>query len=115
VLMGVFYALTTWTGVHYLIASLLAWAVSLAVSFALQRRWTFGRTGPGAARQLVLYLALLAANIAINQLLLWLLVEWAHLDARLAQLGLLALISTWNFVIMRQVIFRPPTPLRSRP
>ena len=111
VFMATFFALTEWADIYYLYASLVAWLVAFCVSFLMQQRWTFGREGPRARRQLYLYGALFLANMAINEVLLYLLVDRLHVPQQLAQLGLLVMISTWNFFIMRYVIFRPaPEP-----
>ena len=111
VFMATFYALTEWARVFYLYASLAAWLVAFGVSFLMQQRWTFRREGPRARRQFYLYGALFLANMAINEVLLYLLVDRLHVPQQLAQLGLLVMISTWNFFIMRYVIFRPaPEP-----
>ena len=107
VYMATFYSLTEWAHVWYLHSSLIAWLVAFCVSFLMQQRWTFGREGPRARRQLYLYGALFLANMAINEVLLYLLVDRLHVPRQLAQLGLLVMISTWNFFIMRYFIFRP--------
>ena len=106
VFMASFYALTEWAHVFYLYSSLASWLVAFCVSFLMQQRWTFRREGPRAHRQLVLYGALFLANMGINEILLYLLVDRLDVPRQLAQLGLLVMISTWNFFIMRYVIFR---------
>lgn len=107
VFMATFYTLTEWAHVFYRYSSLIAWLVAFCVSFLMQQRWTFGREAPRSRRQLVLYGALFLANMGLNDTLLYLLVERLHVPPQIAQLGLLVMISTWNFFIMRFFIFRP--------
>lgn len=106
--LATFYALITWTRVHYLAASLAAWVSAFCISFVLQRRWTFGRSGPGAGRQLIAYVALWLTNMGLNEVALFLLVDKAHAPKFAAQFALLVMISVWNFFIMRYLIFRAP-------
>ena len=108
VYMATFYSLTEWAHVWYLHSSLIAWLVAFCVSFLMQQRWTFRDTGPRAHRQLVLYGGLFLINMGLNEVLLYLLVDHAHVQRQIAQLGLLMMISIWNFFIMRHWIFRPP-------
>jgi putative flippase GtrA len=107
VFMAVFYGLTEWAHVFYLYSSLAAWLVAFCVSFLMQQRWTFGGEAPPARRQLYLYGALFLANMALNEVLLYLLVDRLQVPRQLAQLSLLVMISIWNFFIMRFFIFRP--------
>jgi putative flippase GtrA len=62
-------------GLHYLPANALAWAISLAVGFMLNRTWTFGhRPAARWQRQLGLYLAGSVAQLGISSLGLELLI-----------------------------------------
>ena len=117
VYMATFYSLTEWAGVFYLHSSLAAWLIAFCVSFLMQQRWTFRGEGPRARRQLALYGGLFLFNMGLNEVLLYLLVDRAHVPRQIAQLGLLMMISTWNFFIMRHFIFcasqqvaEPPPP-----
>lgn len=107
-LFATLYVLTDLLGLWYVASAALAWVISMAVSFALQRGWTFRHRGrEGARAQLVAFLALGLFNAAANAGLMYLLVDRAHLNYLAAQLLLAVVIAVWNFVIMRYAIFTP--------
>ena len=109
--MAVLYLLTDVLGVWYVLSALAAYAASFAVSFGLQRNWTFGHRGAdGAWPHLVGYLALFGFNMGLNAGLLYLLVDRAGLPHMLAQLILVVVIAIWNFAAMRYLVFRPASP-----
>lgn len=106
-LMAIFYVLTELAGLWYVAAAVIAWILSLLVSFTLQRTWTFRVSGrEGAGGHLAAFVVLGLANTAINAGLLFALVEWAGAPELVAQAGLVLLIAAWNYVIMRRLIFR---------
>ncbi|MFN9849003.1 MAG: GtrA family protein [Alphaproteobacteria bacterium] len=107
-LFGTLFALTEYAGLWYVHSVLIASVVSFFVSFGLQKLWTFraqstGATGP----QLLAFVALFLANSAINAGLLYAMVEFLHAPYLAAEVLIAILISIWNFIIMRYVIFRP--------
>lgn len=105
-LFATLYVLTDLLKLWYVASAAVAWILSMAVSFALQRGWTFRSRGrDGARTQLVAFIALGLFNAAANAGLMYLLVDRAHLNYLAAQLLLAVLIAVWNFVIMRYAIF----------
>lgn len=107
-LFATLYVLTDVLGLWYVASAALAWLVSMLVSFALQRAWTFRTQGRArATRQLTQFMTLGVMNAAINAGLMYALVDRLGVHYLLAQFGLAFLIAAWNFVIMRYAIFTP--------
>ncbi len=105
---GLLYLLTDRGGVWYLWSSTIAFLAGTAVSFSLQRGWTFGdRTSHRLGRQAVSYLALALVNLAVNGGLMYLAVELLRLHYVVAQLAVAALIAGETFLLYRIWIFRP--------
>lgn len=105
-LFATLYLLTDLLRLWYVASAGIAWIISMAVSFALQRNWTFRSRGrEGARAQLVAFIALGLFNAAANAGLMYLLVDRAGLNYLAAQLLLAVLIAVWNFAIMRFAIF----------
>lgn len=99
-------------GVALVPAALLAAAGGLAVSFTLNRRWTFpgseGRTRARVVRYLVVWLGCLAVALVA----LVLLVEVAHLPSLLAQVLILAVLGPLSYLVQRGWTFRPASAFR---
>lgn len=102
--MGTYAAVTT-SGVSYVLAALVAFAVSASIGFLLHHFWTFRvESRPqrqGFARWLALQLSVLGINIG----LLAVLVEALGLDRLVAQAVLLPMIPLATFVLSRRWVF----------
>lgn len=107
-LFAAIYVLTDLLGLWYVASAALAWVISMAVSFALQRGWTFRQRGrEGARGQIVSFIALGLFNAGANAGLMYLLVDRAHVNYLAAQFLLAVVIAAWNFLVMRYAIFAP--------
>ena len=98
--------LSAGVGLRPVTAATVGWVVGVAISFVLNRSWTFGHTGPRGST-FVRYGFLYAAAYALNILLLVLLVDRAGLPHELVQ-GVLIVISGLSlFLAQRFWVFRP--------
>jgi putative flippase GtrA len=82
--LGVIYAAKFWGGFGDVAANVLGYGVGLALSFVLNRTWTFGHTGSRAAalgRFLVVVFVAYAANLGTVLLT----IEVLHVDGYWAQ------------------------------
>jgi putative flippase GtrA len=100
------YAAVIGVGGGFVLAALIAFALSATLGFFLHHRFTFRVDGPtanGMARWLLLQGTVVGVNIA----LLALLVHRADLNRIVAQIILLPVIPLLTFVASRQLVFRP--------
>lgn len=101
------YVLVSVLGVWYVTAALLAFFVAFAVSFTMQKTFTFKSVG-WSWKQLIGYLLVQSTNLAVNLSLLYLLVQYAHVWYLLAQVFITAGIAIYSFFIFNFVIFPAP-------
>lgn len=101
------YVFTEWFSLWYLYSATVAYAISIAISFALQKFWTFKNGTSTATRaQFVRFLFLNIINIGLNACGVYLLTElglWYIASEFLVAL----LIALSSFGIMRRFIFTP--------
>jgi dolichol-phosphate mannosyltransferase len=103
----VLYAFTAWLGVWYLLSSVIAFIVSSAANFFLQKFWTFGDTDKdGALNQASMFLLVVCLNFALNALLMYLLVDGLRLWYMFSQFFVTATLAVMNYLIYRHIIFR---------
>lgn len=88
--------------VHYLVAHLLAILVAMVVSFFLNCLWTF-RTPP-TWRKFALWPLTNATNYVLTTVGVVLLVEWLHVDQRVAPLLAAAAAIPVTFLLSRRVL-----------
>ena len=105
----VLYTLTEFLHIWYLTSSIFALLMGFAISFILQKFWTFQNAGFERVHiQLPLHIALSLANIAINTVLLYGFVQYLHVWYLLAQFINAVLLACMNFFIYHHFIFPNP-------
>lgn len=91
-------------GFDYALSMVTVYSVLFLVTFVVTRKWTF-RSKSGARRQLVLYFALFLFNVFVGNYLLMRALVSAGVPAETAPFIKTALITSWNFVIYKFVIY----------
>ena len=100
------YVLTEFMHVWYLLSSILALIVGFALSFILQKFWTFRNMPLNRVQvQLPLHILLSLFNLVLNTIFLYALVEWAHTWYILAQLISGAALACMNYFVYKWYIF----------
>lgn len=101
------FLLVQYGGVYYLYASILAFVMSIAVSFTLQKFWTF-RDGPlyDMHRQFARYLIVIFFGLLLNTALIYFFVEVTDIWYVLAQMLTTAVIAVINYFFYRHFVFR---------
>ena len=96
---------------HYALASLTAWLVSVPVGFALNRRFTFRIADRrGWLVQFLKFAAGSTLQLGLNEVCLFLFIGQFGLSKSLAFGLTLVVTATSNFLYLRQFAFRTPPP-----
>jgi glycosyltransferase involved in cell wall biosynthesis len=104
--VGTLYILAEYVGIWYLLASSGAFVVAFAVSFTMQKFWTFhDKDKAKVKRQLPQHFMVASVNFWLNIGLMYLFVEYAGVWYILAQLMSSSLIAVESFLLFR-LIFR---------
>ena len=91
----------------YLAGNVASKVGAAALGFGLHKRFTFSwRQKDSAGRQLASYLALLAANLGLSSLLLWLLAGWIGISPIVAKLAVDVIVIAISFVVSRTWVYR---------
>lgn len=101
------FLLVQYGGMYYVYASVLAFVLSIAVSFTLQKFWTF-RDDPlhDMHRQFARYLLVILFGLTLNTILIYFFVEVTALWYVLAQILTTAVIAVINYFFYRHFVFR---------
>jgi putative flippase GtrA len=89
---------------HPVWATLAGYAVGTAVSYTLNRAYTFS-VKPAFGVGIVKYVIVIIVGAAINALIVWALVN-AHIHYLLAQCVATGLVMIWNFLGSKLLVFR---------
>ncbi|MCK4302984.1 MAG: GtrA family protein [Candidatus Eisenbacteria sp.] len=96
--MVVFTLCTDAIGVHYIVASVVAFICAVSSNYFWNRRWTFNWSGrPGVAAQYLQFVAVSLLALGVNVLVLHLVVERASLSPKVGQLTGIAAGTIFNF------------------
>jgi putative flippase GtrA len=98
------FALLVWLGVHYLLASAVAWTLGALNSYVLNRRWTFRSQGRWAP-ELVRFGAVQCAGLLLDIVLLDALTRDAHVERLLAQALVYPVTTIATFLLSRHWAF----------
>ncbi|OGG49760.1 hypothetical protein A3C18_01590 [Candidatus Kaiserbacteria bacterium RIFCSPHIGHO2_02_FULL_54_11b] len=102
-----FFLLVHFGHVYYLYASVIAFIMSIAVSFTMQKFWTFRDTPLyDVHTQFARYLIVILANLALNTTLVYLLVEKAGVWYLAAQFVATVVIAVTGYFAYRHFVFR---------
>ena len=95
-------------GVHYLVANVFAWGLSLLVGFSVNRRFTFQiRAATDRTRHFGLYVLGAVLQLVLGSFGYWVLIGRLHLDKTPAFALNLIVTSTFNYLFLSLVAFRP--------
>ncbi len=96
--------------VYYLYASILAFIMSVGVSFTMQKFWTFRDTHVHDIHsQFARYVLVIVANLILNTLLMYTLVEKAGVWYLSAQFFTVIVIACLGYFAYRHFVFRERT------
>ncbi len=101
-------------GVWYLLASAIGFAVGATNGFLLNRRWTF-REHVGDSLTPVRWAIVQSGGLAINEGLLYALVDGASFDKLVAQAMAIVVVTVSTFLVNRAWTFRVHAPASDAP
>jgi len=105
--LAILYVLTEYAHIHYLESAVLSFLCAFLVSFLLQKFWTFGNKARERMHwQMASYLAVSLANLGLNTLIIYILVEYLHIWYLFSAVIAGALIAFGSFFIYRHLIFK---------
>ena len=104
--LGLYSGLIRLAGVHYLIAAPLGFSAGLAVVYAASIRWVFrARRLRDARLEFAIFATIGIAGVALNQLVIWLGVEWLALGFEPAKLVSAGIVFCFNFAARKLMLF----------
>ena len=99
---GLLYILTEYVGLYYLLSAGISFSVSVFVNFCLA--CVFRGADAQTRRAKMLFFGSSIAGLGLNQLLMWLLVDFAHIYYMIAKLIAAGIVMIWNYVLKRRAV-----------
>lgn len=96
---GVMIFLTEVFGVPYLISTTISFVVSVIFNYFASMRFVFKRKDDmSRRREFIIFVVLSVCGLAINDVLMWLMVDSLFIDYRLSKIVVTVVVAVWNFV-----------------
>jgi len=107
-------ALVEWAGVHPVVGSVLGFGVVLAVSYVLNKKWTFQDPGHAVQatdyRQFIRYCIVSGSGLILNTLIMYGAVEKFDMPYLLGQVIVTFVVPVQNYLFNRYWTFRRSGP-----
>ena len=101
-----FYVMYKFFGLHYILASLLMFVLASAAGIVLYRRFIFGASCLHSSLEIGASYLINTIGVGINTLILWLLVEFAGLEAIYAKVIASLFVAFYGFYARKILIYK---------
>ena len=99
---GVMVFLTEVFAVPYLISTTIAFTVSVIFNYVASMRYVFVRKDDmSRRREFIIFVLLSVIGLVLNDVFMWLLVDFFFIDYRISKIITTVLVAIWNFVSRR--------------
>jgi len=104
---GLFFVLFHYFGVQYIVASTISFSLSLVLNYILTLKFVFTATkGRNIAKEFAIYIGLNIIALGLNQLILFVTVEWLGMSPLVGKLIATAVVLVYNFISRKLLIER---------
>jgi putative flippase GtrA len=91
--------LTEFTGLGYFWSSAVSFVVSVVVNYILSMRYVFaGKEELGMVQEMAIFVALSLIGLALNQMIMWIAVDFFGLFYAIAKIFSTMLVTIYNFI-----------------
>ena len=95
---GLLYILTEFCHIHYLISSVISFTGSLAFNYILSIIWVFDVKKKQTYKEVILFVVLSVIGLGINQLVMFLGVDFLHIYYMLCKVISTIIVMVYNFI-----------------
>ena len=96
---GVMILLTETTGLGYFLSSAISFTLSVVVNYILSMRFVFkGKDELNKFQEMAIFVALSVVGLALNQMIMWIAVEFFRVFYAVAKIFSTMLVTVYNFI-----------------
>ena len=95
---GIFTILSQFLHVHYLLASIISFSISVIFNYILSIKWVFDVTKKQDAKDFALFIILSVIGLGINSLIMYISVDLMHIHELIAKIIATAIVMVYNFI-----------------
>ncbi len=95
---GIFTLLSQLLGIHYLIASIISFSISVIYNYILSIKWVFNVNKKQTTKDFVVFIILSVIGLGLNSLILYICVDLIHIHEMLGKIIATAIVMVYNFI-----------------
>lgn len=96
---GFMVLLTEAFNVPYLISTTVSFIISVVFNYFASMRFVFKRKDDmSRRREFIIFIVLSVIGLAINDVFMWLMVDFLYIDYRISKIVVTFIVAVWNFV-----------------
>lgn len=96
---GFMVLLTEVFNVSYLISTTVSFIISVVFNYFASMRFVFKRKDDmSRRREFIIFIVLSVIGLAINDVFMWLMVDFLYIDYRISKIVVTFIVAVWNFV-----------------
>lgn len=104
---SVYFLLTRYAGIPFLLASAISWLLAVTSSFTLNKLWTFRVKGTlGIREQYIKFFLVSVVSLVLSLSILWLLVTEFGIHDLIAKIATIGIVVFWNFFMNKFWTFK---------
>lgn len=104
---GLLFLLTEFCSLHYLVSGVISFTVSVIYNYILSIKWVFdAKQNTDKTKELAVFIGLSVIGLGINQIFMWILVDWIHIYYMLSKVIATFIVMVYNFVTRKIFIER---------
>lgn len=102
---GILYLLTRFLNIYYLLSSLLSFVIALIFNYILSMKYVFiNKKEIGRSKEFIIFVVLSVIGLLINELIMWIGVDFAKIHYMLTKIIATAIVMIWNFVSKKMIL-----------
>ena len=95
---GIFTILSQFLNIHYLIASIISFSISVIYNYILSIKWVFDVSKKQTSKEFIVFVILSVIGLGINSLIMYVSVDLMHIHEMIGKIIATAIVMVYNFI-----------------
>ena len=95
---GIFTILSQLLGVHYLIASIISFSISVIYNYILSIKWVFDVSKKQTTKEFIIFVILSVIGLGLNSLIMYISVDLMQIHEMISKIIATAIVMVYNFI-----------------
>lgn len=95
---GIFTILSQLLGIHYLIASIISFSISVIYNYILSIKWVFDVSKKQTTKEFIIFIVLSVIGLGLNSLIMYISVDLMQIHEMISKIVATAIVMVYNFI-----------------